>query len=198
MFWHCRELRHVIYDKVGPAPEEVLCPFLVPAYRWLGHYCGYFPQVWLARSHSRMTGFRSRPRKRRDQTALFGFERIQGFPIDYMNWHLILNASLKDGQSLEEMNALIEKSVRWRSECGGKADALDLPVDPLKRTWRETGDLQAVFRKHLFVEHDQVVVPNLNLKAAKEIVVRCERDKKKLRRLGFIEDRIKIRKAFES
>ncbi len=42
--------------------------------------------------------------------------------------------------------------------------------------------------------NDQVVVPKLNLKSAKEIWVRNDRQKKKLRRMGFIEDRIKVRR----
>ena len=45
----------------------------------------------------------------------------------------------------------------------------------------------------LFIEADQFVLPSLNLKTAKEIVCRNERQKKKLRKLGFFEDRIKIR-----
>lgn len=185
----------MIYGKVGAAPVEVLCPFLHPAYRWLSHYCGYFPQVWLARSHSRFTGFRGRPRKKRDRLVLFGFERVQGFPVHYGNWDLVLDSQLTNDQSLEEMNALVEETLRWRSRCEDEEDNFGLPIDPMVLTWRETGDLQAVLQKHLFVEHDQVVVPALNLKAAKEIVVRSERDKKKLRRLGFIEDRIQIRRT---
>ena len=45
---------------------------------------------------------------------------------------------------------------------------------------------------YLFVENDQVVISKLNLKIAKEIICRDELQKKKLRKMGFIEDRIKI------
>ena len=48
-------------------------------------------------------------------------------------------------------------------------------------------------KKHLFVENDQVVVPSLNLKSAKEIFCKNEKQKKALRKMGFIEDRIKIK-----
>jgi len=44
------------------------------------------------------------------------------------------------------------------------------------------------------VEHDRVVVPGLDLKAAKTVVCRSERQKKALRRMGFLEDRIEIRR----
>ena len=65
--------------------------------------------------------------------------------------------------------------------------------DLVSLTWRRTHDVQEVLSKHLFVKHDQVVVPSLNLKAAKLIICRNERQKKTLRRMGFIEDRLVIR-----
>jgi len=46
---------------------------------------------------------------------------------------------------------------------------------------------------YLFVENDQVVVPRLNLKTAKEIICQNEKQKKRLRKIGFIKDRIHIR-----
>jgi hypothetical protein len=45
----------------------------------------------------------------------------------------------------------------------------------------------------VFVERDQFVVPSLNLKTARRILCRNERQKKALRRMGFIEDRIEVR-----
>jgi len=39
------------------------------------------------------------------------------------------------------------------------------------------------------------VVPSLNLKTARHILCRNERQKKALRQVGFIEDRIEVRKV---
>ena len=52
MFYHARELKYVTYDKVGPPPIETLDASFAMTYEWLGQYCGYWPQVWLSRSHS--------------------------------------------------------------------------------------------------------------------------------------------------
>lgn len=71
-------------------------------------------------------------------------------------------------------------------------------MDPVVHRWEiawreERPDLERLLRRHVFVERDQVVVPSLNLKAAGRILCRNERQKKQLRRMGFIEDRIEIR-----
>ena len=50
-----------------------------------------------------------------------------------------------------------------------------------------------VFKESLFKDIDQVVVHSLNLKSAKQIIWRNEKQKKTLRKMGFIEDRIKIK-----
>ena len=54
-------------------------------------------------------------------------------------------------------------------------------------------DFDAFLKDYVFVDRDQVVVPSLNLKPAKVVICRDERQKKALRRMGFIEDRITIR-----
>jgi hypothetical protein len=194
VFYHSRPLRHVVYGKVDPAPLDAVDPALLRAYRWLEQYCGYCPQVWLSRSRSTITGW-----KHGEDPILFGFERIKGFPLHYDMWESLLNYLLNT-RSLEEANA----GVRLRfeeAEQGTKEDPKFAELvreekgwyGQAHRTWLETKDVDAVLRKHLFVEHDQVVVPRLNLKAAKKVVCRNERQKKKLRRMGFLEDRIEIR-----
>lgn len=92
MFYHARELRYVDYGKVEPPPPDALDGYWTARYQWLGRHCGFWPQVWLSRSRSRITGFRRRlPSKRwqRDQ-VLFGFDPVRGFPVDYGNWEEIL------------------------------------------------------------------------------------------------------------
>lgn len=86
------------------------------------------------------------------------------------------------------MRASVERLERSASDPDP-----EIRDDPVVVTWRETRDLGAVLSKHLFVENDQVVVPSLNLKAAKKVVCTNERQKQALRRMGFIEDRIVIR-----
>ena len=38
MYYHCRPLKFVEYGKVFPHPDSD--DLFLPAYRWLGHYCG--------------------------------------------------------------------------------------------------------------------------------------------------------------
>lgn len=84
----------------------------------------------------------------------------------------------------------VKKFLR-RSTSTGTVD-VDLAEGSPEATWRRTSDLQEVLSGHLFVENDQVVVPSLNLKSAKRVLCRNERQKRALRQLGFIEDRIRI------
>jgi hypothetical protein len=89
MYYHCRELKYVSYGKlrsVVPVEEE-----FARAYRWLGHYCGFFPQLWLSRSNSSITGFRS-VFQLNNGKILFGFDVIRGFSISLEPWELLLNA----------------------------------------------------------------------------------------------------------
>ena len=188
MYYHHRALRYVIYGKVSPPAEEVLDPGSALVYRWLGQYCGFSPQIWLSRSRSVITGFRqpNSDKPVREDGVLFGFESIQGFPLAYDLWDELL-ANLLISDNLNQANKAVVEHLEWRSAEPGFCE------DLVSLAWRRTRDVQEVLSKHLFVEHDQVVVPSLNLKAAKLIICRNERQKKALRRMGFIEDRLVIR-----
>ena len=189
MFYHHRPLEYVVYDKVGPPPVEAVDTDFALAYEWLGQYCGYWPQVWLARSHSAITGFRWAGKKHRPHdAALFAFDYIKGFPVAYDFWCLLL-ITLMNAADLKDANAAIHRHFE---ETAADTDP-DLADDPIRQTWLECRDVDEVLRRHLFVEHDQVVVPALNLKAAKHIICRTEKQKKALRKMGFIEDRIEIK-----
>ena len=96
MYYHARPLRLVEFGKIGPPPLATIEPGFRIAYEWLGRYCGFWPQVWLARSRAWITGFRgdSWSLKDRGDQVLFGFENIKGFPVHYGRWCLILNALL--------------------------------------------------------------------------------------------------------
>ncbi len=187
MYYHRRDLPHIAYGKVGPPPEEAIDQEFARAYRWLGQYCGFYPQVWLSRSRSSITGFtRFYGVPARDTGVLFGFDQVQGFPVDYDLWCELLNTLMRSA-SVDHANELVREHLDWR------VSDPELAEEPVSRTWRQTRDLDCALREHLFQHNDQVVVPRLNLKSAKRIVCRNEHQKKALRRLGFIEDRIVIR-----
>jgi hypothetical protein len=180
MYYHHRELAYVRYGKVGPPPVDTLDPEFARAYKWLGQYCGFFPQVWLSRSKSWITG-----RGSRADGLLFGFESIQGFPVAFDFWCKLL-PHLMNSDSVDLANTAFQKSLEWQASDPRYC------MEPVSVTWRETRNIRDVLSKHLFVKHDQVVVPNLNLKAAKVIICRNENQKRALRRMGFIEDRVVI------
>ncbi len=179
MYYHCRELKFVTYGKVFPPPGDSLDKDFGHAYRWLEKYCGFFPQIWLSRSTSTITGARYYP-----DNILFGFEHIQGFPVSYDHWCFMLN-KLGQGASDQSIAQYFTEIIRDL-----KAEREEL--DGVLKDWENSRNLDDYLKCYVFVERDQVVVPSLNLKAAKRIICRNERQKKKLRQMGFIEDRIRI------
>jgi len=188
MYCHAREIQHVKYGKVGPPPLEAIDPDFKLAYQWLGQYCGFYPQVWLSRSQSGITGFRRTNFKKRafPDEVLFAFETIQGFPVDYMFWCKLL-CTLTNCKDINHANEKIPKNLDWNYSDPESHE------EPVSQTWLKTRNLAEVLSKHLFVKNDQVIVPQLNLKAAKIIICRSEGQKKTLRQMGFIEDRLIIR-----
>lgn len=205
MYYHCLALKYVEYGTILPFDDTT--NFNRPAYEWLGRYCGYCPQIWLSRADIGMTGYRRAPQPRsaggrrrrvRQDNILFGFDQVHGFPIDYeFWWRFAMNAALNwqpwypldiDGMLVQRLDWSLEFAVE---EYG---DTLDPGFCRLEIGWREERPNLAEFlRKHAFVERDQFVVPSLNLKTAKRILCRNERQKKELRNMGFLEDRIEVR-----
>lgn len=166
MYYHCEKLEHVIYGKIYPYYIED--NILNSSYKWLSQHCGYFPQIWLSRSSSCITGIRMENNR---DSILFGFEDIQGFPLDYNCWCRVINCLIDTDE--EKVNERFEQYfVNYLKEDYGTVDK---------------------FLKELFSKNDQVIVPILNLKTAKKIICNNEKQKKKLRQMGFIEDRIIIR-----
>jgi len=192
MYYHRRNLKYIEYGKVYPAPLEAV-DFMLPAYKWLGKYCGYCPQVWLSRSRSDITGKRNKIKRKQSKIfgkktnnegwILFGFDIIKGFPVDYDMWCFLLNGLL-GGDSLK---TYFERHIKWCKE--EKEDPLN---DPELRKWINSSSEENFLNRYLFVENDQVVVPSLNLKSAKRIVCKNEKEVKILRKMGFINDRIRI------
>ena len=112
MYYPSRKLRHVVYGRIGPAPDEAIEVDFAVAYRWLGRHCGYAPQVWLSRSSSALTGFRFEASQQsgRFESILFGFESIKGFPVDHDFWNDLLtplcNAADEDAGERGEARAV--------------------------------------------------------------------------------------------
>ena len=181
MYYHCRELKYVQYAKVFPPPLDSLDKHFLPAYQWLGQHCGFFPQIWLSRSTSKITGMRYH-----SDNILFGFENVQGFPVRYDVWCHLLNPLMNGMRDNKPLEQYLRESLE---------DALkeDDELDEVLKGWQKSPNLHEFLQQYLFVEHDQVVFPSLNLRRAKKIICRTERQKKALRKIGFIEDRIEIR-----
>jgi hypothetical protein len=204
VYYHTLPLKYVVYGTILPHDDP--SNQFRSAYEWLGHHCGYCPQIWLSRGDISMTGYRSwvgsvgisgsDQRAERD-SVLFGFDLIHGFPVDYDFWGFhVLNTALNSPPGKDEIDRwLVDKLDWWLAESTAEhGPALDPVEHRWELAWRqERPNLAEFLRRHVFVERDQVVVPSLNLKTAKRILCRNERQKKQLRRMGFIEDRMEIR-----
>lgn len=205
MYYHCLSLRYVEYGTVLPHDDPT--GWNRPAYAWLGRHCGYFPQIWLSRADIDMTGYRTslsarinrgRLRRTKKDSILFGFDQIHGFPIEHEFWSLyVLNAGLRvDPNRPEDIDKELLVSLEWslRDAMAERGENLDPEFDRWDILWKQVRpDLAEFLRTHVFIECGQYVVPSLNLKTAKRIICRNERQKKALREKGFIEDRIEIR-----
>jgi len=203
MYYHCRPLKYVEYGKVEPPPVDSI-DWMLPLYRWLGHYCGYCPQVWLSRSCSSITGYRDNRRLKKSKfviskrsetkisqdSVLFGFDIIKGFPVSYRHWEMVLNALINE-DVFEKQDKAIEKMFNSMvQDCKEEHEEPDGEI----ADWISSGcNLETYLKQYLFQEVDQVVVPSLNLKSAKKIICHNEKQKKKLLKMGFIEDRILIK-----
>jgi len=192
MYYHCRPLKYVEYGKILPPPIELIDEYILECYRWLGAYCKFFPQVWLSRSHHSITGFKRDLAKKNDG-ILFGFDIAPGsFPVAYDAWEYLMGALINTkSHNVSDINKEINRELEELEKIS-KLEKWE-PDGELKN-WIDCGrDVNRYFEKHLFIEKDQVVVPSLNLKAAKKIICRNEKQKKALRKMGFIEDRIEIK-----
>ncbi len=199
MYYHCREIKYVEYGKVFPPPEKSVEEDFLNCYKWLGKYCGYCPQVWLSKCNIRMTGYRKFPfiRQYKESTnakdlVLFGFDYINGFPVDYDMWEFFMGTLMSKA---DIGKFLLEIYEIYRPEKDEELFGQDVKIWNLLMEYQVGMSFDYLLKKYLFVENDQFVVPSLNLKSAKKIVCKDEKMKKKLLKLGFIEDRVEIRNA---
>jgi len=211
MYYHCRPLKYVEYGKVFPPPLDTYDESSVCLYKFISHYCGFFPQVWLSRSHSAITGIKRKPILKRismyvkepglrshlkisQDKVLFGFDLIVGFPVSYNHWEFMMNPLFRCFEDPDNWEKQIKEITETFNRYIDYYKEDNEPLDGEIKDWVDSGcNLDVFLKKYVFVENDQVVVPSLNLKAAKQIICRDERQKKALRKMGFIEDRIKIK-----
>jgi hypothetical protein len=150
----------------------------------------------MLKKREHVMGKRSDTKERLD-SVLFGFDIIPGgYPVSYSYWEMVLMfLDLNNNKTFQEQNKHMAKEITNLIKSCREEDGLkDEDFDPEMKAWIScNGDFDLFLKKYLFVEVDQVVVPSLNLKCAKQIICKDEKQKKALRRMGFIEDRIKIK-----
>ena len=200
-------MKYVAYGKIGgsPKPDD----WLDPAYRWLGQHCGYYPQVWLSKGSSNITGFRpwkagskrAMRNKRHQRDVLFGFDTVAGFPVDYDMWHYVISLAEEYEKTFGRITdrASARGFERWLWLEHKKMDVeyfAECPEDRESMITLNFASIDDWLARSLFVERDQVVVPSLNLKAAKKVLCHDEKQARFLRKMGFIDDRIEIRNFF--
>lgn len=149
MYQHARKLRHIHYGKVYGFIDST--DYFNSAYRWPGHYCGFYPQVWFARGRSQITGFRDQK-----GDVLFEFDYIKGFGINYNEWFWVLNAIYGHEGNFDLLEGKVKKYIEDLIQEEIKEGILgeDRAIRAFNfEEWKE---------KYLFYEYDQVVVPSLN------------------------------------
>jgi len=207
MYYHCLPLKYVTHGTILPHDDPGIDNR--PAYEWLGTHCGYCPQIWLSRANIDMTGYRNdarnapisgSARRAEKDSILFGFSQISGFPAEPEFWWWgVLNTALAvtdPPMTPRDVDAgLVEYlDMSLAYDLAENAGVLDQRAHRWSIAWQHERPNLAVFlKKQVFIERDQFVVPSLNLKTAHRVFCRNERQKKVLRRMGFIEDRIEIR-----
>lgn len=185
-YHHCRSLENVIYGEVKACPEHT-DPSFRDACLWLEEQVGFYPlflAVGTTEEDIRMTGYQNQwgkvigskiIGKRADGTyiqrnilrgkgefpndVLFSFEDVDGVFMDYMYWHLVLNASHKNYRMTDYEKKLIFKPSWPRSKWLGKA--------------RE--NFHSV----------QLVTPTLRLPGAERVWVRNKQTRRLLESMGF-------------
>lgn len=209
MYYHTQELKYTTYGKIFPAPIESVDEFFLKPYLWLGKYCGYCPQIWLSRGSSAITGYNSVVKQKKSRffgarrnfkpNVMFAFDIIKGFPLDYEIWCFCLNPLLNCKNPVKDGDDKIKRSFDGYLKDfqedpyppeNGEVDKL--PPSDILYKWYNSKNYEDFLSRYFFVENDQVVVPSLNLKVAKKVFCRDEKQVKALRHMGFIHDRIKI------
>jgi hypothetical protein len=180
LFHHCMPAARVQFNKIRADPG-LSDPNFLPAYEWLDDELGFFPlflAVGTSEEAIRMTGYEDnwrvitgsemvqgrllkKHRKKGEfpSLALLSFGSIDGVFMDFMSWHIALNACL-NGKSVTKA----EKSMIFKPSW-------------TKRRWIRA----AVQETHAV----QLVTPEIPLNLAEMVIVRNSATKRNLEKKGF-------------
>lgn len=149
------------------------------AYKWLSQYCDFFPPVWVSDDQNKLTGYSFNSKK-----ALFGFNRLSGFPVKYDPWTTILgilinldtnNFRLIDERLVEDLNSFDEDEVPG---------------------WSSSRTLDDYLRSFVFVNFDQFAVRSLDLRRSDVILCNDEAQRSILGKKGFPSSKIKVSSSY--
>jgi len=175
-FHHCMPVAGVEYGTIRP-DRSLSSPDFLPAYEWLEQEIGFFPLfIAVGRSDEviRMSGYTDNWRlfvgceggikkyRRKGEfpnLALFSFRNVDGVFMDYVDWHIALNACMNGHQ----VSPFGKRRI-------------------FKPYWKKHRWIQAALQGTHLV---QMVIPELPLAEAVEGKVRNRSQVEHLERLGF-------------
>lgn len=181
LYYHCIDLKNVLYGEIKADPNYSAQEFQ-KAYSWLEKEIGFYPlflAVGKSKEDIRTTGYQNQFRKLllkypKEETAnyvLFSFKNIEGIFMDYEYWHLVLNAGYKNYQITDYEKRLIFKPSWSKSKWLGKAS-------------KKPSSVQLITEK--------IYLPN-----ASKILVRNNKTKKYLYKIGFNNIKVKRLKLLD-
>jgi len=215
MYFYKRSIKYVVYDEVYPLEGDKI---LFPAYKWLGNYCGYCPQIWLMKgdiiSKSNivfnikdskiLNKYKNLMQKRSEikednDNIVFEFNSIKGFCVSFQYWEFLLMFLLDNqcpiNESLIDINKFIKKQINEIiRNCFMNNIAIQRFCSGLQAWHSCLGKIDLFLERYLFAEADQIVVPSLDLRIANRIICKDKEQKEKLCQMGFLENRITIEK----
>ncbi len=177
-YHHTRPLEYIRYGNVSQVKSDD--EYYHRAFSWLEKQVGFYPlfmAVGKSEEDLQVTGYQGQwrrllgtndYRKKGDieNQVLFSFEEQSGVYMDYMNWHLVLNATNRDYQMTDFEKKLI-----------------------FKPSWKKSDWLRYARHNPAYV---QMVVPDLDLSQANSIWVRNKDTKKRVEEMGF--DNVEVRR----
>ena len=83
MYYYASDIEDISYSRVRGKMREG--DIYETAYKWLACYIGYYPPLWLSQDYHKLTGYGKGSKK-----ILFGFKNVQGQPVSYDEWMIIL------------------------------------------------------------------------------------------------------------
>ena len=148
-------------------------------FKWLSQYCKFFPPLFVSLDQNKLTGYSHQGDK-----ILFGFKEINGFPIKYDEWMMIVGILIN--LDTNNFRYIDEKLVEGLKELQASG-YINLSG---------CANLDEFLKKRVFVEKDQFVVNSLDLRKSSVIISLSEIQKSSLIRKGFPANSIKVVSSF--